>query len=285
MSNAILAYGNRADGALLSGGSWQPTLPLTNLQNRRLAKTARSISLDLAATQFDADLGQSRLVRVIALVAHNASLGALYRIRFSAVADFASTAHDTGWQPFWGVVYPFGSLPWGAPNWWTGQYSAEEVAASNATEVTILPRSLPGRYLRVEIDDAANADGYIEIGRLFIADGWQPVRNIIYGASLQWEPRTTVQEALSGAEYFDERQPARVAKVQLDAMTEAEAMSRAFEIQRSVGVSGEVLFVWDPDDTTHALRRQYLARLRALSAIENPGPDRWRTPFEIKELL
>ena len=151
--------------------------------------------------------------------------------------------------------------------------------------MVILPRSLPGQYVRVEIDDATNADGYIEAGRLFVADGWQPVRNITYGSSLQWEARTTVQESLSGAEYFDERQPTRVAKVSLDAMTEAEAMGRAFEIQRSVGISGEVLFIWDPADTTHAIRRQYLARLRALSAIENPGPDRWRTPFEIKELL
>jgi len=121
MSNAILAYGNRADAATLSGGNWQPSLPLTNLQNRRLAKTARSTSLALANTKFDADLGQNRLVRVIALVAHNASLAALYRVRLSAVADFATTAHDTGWLPFWSVVYPFGGLPWGAPNWWTGQ--------------------------------------------------------------------------------------------------------------------------------------------------------------------
>ena len=285
MANAIIAYGNQIDSATFSGGSWLTTLPLTNIRDRRLGKVARSSSAAEVHTTFDIDLTGTRLLRVIALVAHNFSTAATYRIRTSATADFAAAVSDSGWVDVWPVVYPFGTLPWGSPNFWTGKYSEDEIAGYTASLVYILSSTISARYIRVEISDTSNAAGYVQIGRVFAGDGWQPVRNIVYGASLAWESRTTVQESLSGAEYFDERRSFRVARFELPVMSQAEAMANAFEIQRSAGVNKEVLFVWDPDDTVHALRRQFLGRLRTLSAIENPGPDRWRSPFEIKELL
>lgn len=216
---------------------------------------------------------------------HNLSIAAQYRISLSLVPDFASTVADSGWKSVWPTVYPFGTLPWGASNWWTGKYPADQIEAYTGTLVFILSTPVNARYIRVELNDTANAAGYVQAGRVFAADGWQPVRNMVYGASLAWESRTEVQESLSGAEYFNLRTPVRVARFALDAMGQDEAMAGAFEIQRAMGVNDELLFIWDPDDTTHALRRQFLCRLRALSPIENPGPDRWKAPFEVKELL
>lgn len=285
MTNAVIAYGNQADVAALSGGSWTSSLPLANLQDRRLGRVARTSNLLTASTKFDADFGGTRLFRTIALVNHNLSLSAQYRIRLSTAADFSTSVADTGWLGVWPTVYPLGSLPWGSPSWWSGRYSAEEVAGYTGALIYVLPTSTNARYLRVEFNDAGNADGYLDLGRLFAADGWQPTRNMVYGASLAWEDPSEIQEALSGAEYFNERSKRRVARFGLEAMTENEALARAFDVQHQVGVTKEVLFVWDPGDSTHSLRRRFLGRLRTLSAIENPGPDRWRTPFEIKELL
>jgi hypothetical protein len=285
MANAVLAYGNLIDGANLYSGAWQAALPLNNLKDRRLGRLARSASTALSDTRFDIDFGGTRLVRVVALVNHNLSAGALYRIQLSMVPDFATNVVDSGWKSVWPTVYPFGALPWGAPNWWTAKYPSDQIEAYTATLVFILSRSTNARYIRVELNDTTNADGFVEAGRAFAADGWQPVRNMVYGASLAWESRTEVQEALSGAEYFNVRTPVRVARFALDAMGEAEAMANAFEIQRAMGVDDELLFIWDPTDTAHALRRQFLCRMRTLSPIENPGPDRWKAPFEVKELL
>ncbi len=285
MANAVLAYGNLIEAAGLYGGSWQGALPLSNLKDRRLGRLARSASTGPADTQFDADFGGARLFRVIALVNHNLSVAARYRIRLSTSVDFAAPVADSGWRDVWPTVYPFGTLPWGAANWWTGKYPADQIEAYTGTLVYILSAPTSGRFIRLELRDTGNADGFVQAGRMFAADGWQPVRNMIYGASLAWESRTEVQEALSGAEYFNVRTPVRVARFALDAMGQGEAMASAFEIQRSMGVDDELLFIWDPDDTTHALRRQFLCRMRALSPIENPGPDRWKAPFEVKELL
>ena len=285
MSNMILAYGNLADQAELSGGGWLPDLPITNIQDRRLEVVARSISPAPVHTQFDGAFLTPRLIKVVALVNHTFGSLAKRRIRLSSTPDFSDVVADSGWGDVWPTVYPFGTLPWGSPSWWTGKYSPDQIASYNGTLVWILPNSVNARFIRVEVDDQNNPAGYVQFGRLFLADGWQPVRNMTYGASLAWEDRSEVQEALSGAEYFDERGARRVVKFQLPGMSEAEAMAQAFDIQQGVGITKEVLFVWDPDDTVHAIRRQFLGRLRTLSPIENPGPDRWRSPFEVQELL
>jgi len=285
MANALLAHGNRIESATLSGGSWLPAMPLTNLQDRRLGYLARSSSPAAAHTKFDVDFGGTRLFRVIALVNHNLSSTATYRIRLGLDPTFATTAGDSGTRDVWPVLFPFGTVPWGSPSWWTGRISAEEASSYTGTLVFILPQSTNARYIRVEITDESNVDGYVQVGRMFAADAWQPTRNMVYGASIGWEPRTEVQAALSGAEYFNEKPSIRVVKFELPAMTEDEAMALAFELQRSAGTSKEVLFVWDPDDTFHAVRRQFLGRLSTLSLIENSGINRWKTPFEIQELL
>lgn len=285
MANAILAYGNLIDAALMYGGGWRPAMPLTNLQDRRLGKLARSATAAAADTWFDADFGGPRLFRVVALVNHNLTVAARYRIRLSLNLDLSAPVADSGWQDVWPTVYPFAALPWGAPNWWTGKYPADQIEAYTGTLVFVLSNPVNARFIRIELSDPTNPEGCVEAGRMFAADGWQPVRNMSYGATLAWEARTEVQEALSGAEYFNARTPVRVARFGLEAMSEAEAMTNAFEIQRSMGVGDELLFIWDPEDTTHALRRQFLCRMRTLSPIENPGPNRWKAPFEVKELL
>jgi hypothetical protein len=81
MSNILLAYGNKATGATLSGGQWESLLPLDNLKNGRLGKVARSSTQGPSATQFRFDLAANCTLRALALVNHNLSTGALWRAR------------------------------------------------------------------------------------------------------------------------------------------------------------------------------------------------------------
>jgi hypothetical protein len=287
MANAILAHTNRADEATLTGGSWLAALPLANLKDRRLSKVARSTSLDLSATQFELDIGPQRLVRAVALVNHNLSLTALYRVTASELPDFSVLEDDSGWREVWPPVYPTLGLPWEAPNWWSGRYLPEEIEGYTWTLVYILSASKRARYWRIELNDEESAAGYVQIGRLFLGDGWQPLYNMSVGASLGIEVKTETQDALSGAKTFARRRPVRVARFNIKTMSEDEALAFAFEIERRCGIDREVLFLWDPDDTRHAVRRQYLGHLRQLSPVEHAVPtDRpWSKAWEIEELL
>ena len=285
MANCMLGFPNRADQSVLSGGAYFSTLPLQNLQTRVIGEVARTTNTALASTQFSIDFGRSVKVQVIALRNHNFSIAARYRIVGADVADFSTLLSDSGWADVWPVIYPFGTLEWEDDNWWSGKYTEEERAGYTTELDYLLPTAKLARYWRIEIDDVGNTAGYVQMGRLFIGPAWQPKLNMIYGASLGWETKTSVQEAKSGAEYFDIRIPYRVQRFTLDGMRQDEAFTRAFEMQRQAGIHGEILFIQNPHDTIHSLRRRFMARLRTLSPIEYPYFHINSAAFELKELL
>lgn len=281
----MMGFPNRCDAAVLSGGAWMAGLPRANLQNRILGKVARSTDAAPASTIVNIDLGSAKNTRIVALANHNISLGGKYRLRGGADNTFAATLVDTGWADVWPVVYPESTLEWEDENWWDGKYTEEQIAGYTTLLNIILAVPIVARYWRLEIDDADNAAGYVQAGRLFIGPAWQPQLNMVYGAGIGWQTGTDAQESLGGAEYFSRRTPYRVARFSLDWMSVDEGMATAFEMDRSAGIDREVLYVFDPNDTVHALRRQFLARLRALSPVEYPYFNITKKAYEIKELL
>ena len=86
MANITLGWNNRTDSGTLSGGSWQSTLPLSNLQTRQVQKVARTLDAAVASTQFLIDLGQARTIGALALVVHNISVTGEVRITGSDTA-------------------------------------------------------------------------------------------------------------------------------------------------------------------------------------------------------
>lgn len=82
-NNIFLAWQNRTDEGILSGGSWLAGLPLSNLQNRQVQKVTRSANVALASTQFNMDLQAARAIGVLALVVHNISVFGKVRVTAS----------------------------------------------------------------------------------------------------------------------------------------------------------------------------------------------------------
>lgn len=285
MENLILAFPNRIDECTLSSGSWSSTLPLANIQDRIIRRVARTTNANLTSTKFDAALTKNRPVKLIALVNHNLTIIAKYRVRISTVADFATTVHDTGWLEVWPSVWPFGYVEWGSDNWWKGTLSSEERQGYISNLIVYLPYNINGRYIRIELDDTTNAAGYIEIGRVVIAPGWEPQTNYNFGATLQYEDVTEVEASLSQVEYFNQKIKRRTTKLELEWLTPDEAYTYIFEMQRQLGISGEVFFIPDLDDSRNLIRRAYLGRMKQLSPIEYPRYSFYKHGFEIKEVV
>ncbi len=85
MSNCIFAWPMYGDpgylfSPVLSGGSWLTANPLTNLQDRRLARVARSSSTANNDTLFSIDLQTDRQVGVVALPKHTISQAGRARV-------------------------------------------------------------------------------------------------------------------------------------------------------------------------------------------------------------
>lgn len=286
MANALIAYANRADDGTLSGGSWIATLPLTNLQQRTYGRVARSTNAALTSTKFALDLGAGKLSRTVALANHNFSLEAKVRVRCGNDATMATLVeYDSGWVSAWPAVYDTIDLPWEHESFWPGTYSEEERSGYRWTHIVSSPTTIGFRYMLVEIDDVNNLAGFVQIGRLFVGPAWQTKVNMSIGNGIGWESSSTSEEALSGGEYFDERQVYRVTRFTTGWMMEGEAMGSAFDIQRRSNTTREVVFQYDPADTLQALRRSYMGRLRQLTPIEHPTITTYSTGWEIKELL
>lgn len=287
MANCLFAFNNRADTSAYSGGYWLANLPLTNLANPIQGVPARSVDLALTSTKFLVDIGADKIARLAALVDHNLSLTAEVRIRASDSDPTMATGvlFDSGWSEVWPSVYDSADVEWENPNFWSGQYTDEERQGYTWNFVRFGPAGFIARYWLIEIDDPDNSAGFVQVGRLFIGDAWQPSINMSYGAGIAWEDPSTVDEAMSGTEFFGERRVYRVARFTISGLGQDEAYGRAFDLQRRVGVTKEVMFIYDPDDTLHAVRRQYRGRLRQLSQIENPTLDVHSIAWEVKELL
>lgn len=286
MPNLILAYQNCADEATLTTtGVWASSLPVTNLQDRIMSNVARSAGVSAADTKIDIALPKYRKVKVVALCRHNLGTDATYRVTAYLDSAHTSLIYDSGFVAVWPAMYTTYSLEWQDDNWWGGRPALEDRQGYRWNLIHICPSTVYAPYWRIEIVDTANPDGYVEAGRLFIGDGWQPTYNRSYGSSLRYESRSAVEEALDGTEYFDKKTAPRIAQFSLDWLTPDEAMDRALEIQRLADVSGEILYIYDPSDTKNMIRRSFLARSRSLSAIEHPYLNTHKTAYELKEIL
>lgn len=284
----LIGFPNRIEGATLSGGAWVESLPLENLKDRALARIARSINLDPSSTTFTVDLGRQRAIRILALIAHNLSFSARLRIRASNDENFAETLHDRT-DDVWGALvnadWNIDDLEWENDNYWLGSYTQDETEGQTPISARILPEAVQARYWRFDILDTQNAAGFIDLGRVFIGEAFlSPPVNYGYGAGLGYEDATGIETALSGAEFFDPREPIRVFRFQLAFMDDTTGFSQALELTRRAGVWREVFVVADPSDTVFGPQRNFMGRLRVLSPLEQAMFQLNSMSFEIKEL-
>ena len=283
MSNVLLGYPNRINEATLAGGWWVAGLPLSMLKNRVYPAVARSADLVSTSTQFTISLPVSRGISLFALAAHTLSDAAQWRVTVYSDA-FTTVAQQTAWTDAWADAAS-STLEWENDNFWTMKLSAEDIARYTSLSILLLSQPAFTRWLKVEILDTTNTAGYVQIGRCLVCDAWQPRINMSYGHSLQYETDTTIEKALDGTEYFNRQRGRRVAKFTLDWLDEDEAMTRNLGMQRDVGIDGEIVLIDNPAAAGYQLERQFVGRLRQLSAIENPYYAVYKNALEIVELI
>lgn len=265
MATLKLGYDIHSDaaGATFSAGSW--TLPLSYLQDPRPSKKARSNGLSTANTKFRLDLGAVRDVAMIAITHTNLTSAALYKITWYSDA-FVTAAGNSGWL----------SIP-GYPS---DDPDAIGAAVFHLMAVTSM------RYLQVELDDASNSDGYIEVGRVIVPAVYQPFYDCGENGNNadELEPNTPRQNALGGAGYFNRRIPVRVFRFSFDALPDSEAPTLR-RIRKICNLNKQVIVIPDPDDTSNFNDRCFLATLRKLPNVSLFNASLLSTGFEAVEVV
>jgi hypothetical protein len=288
--NCVLAFPNRIDDTthnttILSGGNWVAGLPLSNLKDPRLSKVARTASLAEEDTCFDVDMGRAFRIHVIALLRHNLSLAGRFRARAYSDEEHTSLVYDSGVMRAWPVVYPPELLDWEDNNFWDGTWAAEIAENYPIFSLLVLDPKVVARYWHIDLIDTANPKGFIDIGRLIMATGWQPTFNMDWGYSLKWETQANIDRTLGGPEIIEDIASGRVARVTLSNLTDHEAMAMILDMQIQLGRSGQVFFVADPSDTLHMLRRSFLATISRPDDIVHRFYNVQANTLELKEVL
>lgn len=281
MANVIVGFNNLANNCTLSGGSWQGTLPLNNLKDRRLYKIARTTGVSETDTQFTVDFGEEKLVSVFAIVKHNFSVIATARLVASNDSGFTTILYDSSSSSVWPLAATI-NLEWEDENFWSGVPTQEQIEMFKGLSLWIVP-NIRARYWKVAISDTSNADGYLDLGRLFVSKDFSPILNASYGLGFNVIDKSTVEESLGGVEHYDEKSKVRSVDFSLDNLQQNEAFGRWYRMMLGQGNTGEVLFVYDYEDGQYTLDRSFLGRLERMNPLTTPYFDNWQSGATIIE--
>lgn len=294
MGNVLLAFPNHSDDTTrftvtFSSGAWKTAHPLDNLKDPLLYKKARSSTATLAATKFEMDLGVIRDVRIVAIPDHNFTRTATIRVRGSNTAgDFSASTvvYDSSTVDVWNILYDTSSLYWGHPSFWDGKLSDEDADGYRFGWHTVLPNIVLARYWRFDFDDTSNSDGFVQMSRIILAPGWIPESvNATFNSSLGIKDDTGIQRSEAGVKYFETREVRRTARLVFNNLEEDESLQWVHEINRKLGVSGQLYFAWDIDDDVHRLRRSFLANIVKPSPLVAASFALTNTVIDLEEVL
>lgn len=269
MANAIICEPRLSDAAVLTASASGANFPAVNLQRLHLDTVWRPSAL---ACHVTADLGAARDVRSVALIScasatvpdasaeggfrveGTASAAAQWRVRGAAAeADLESDPGcDSGWTGF-------------------RQSGARE---DHVLQVGFLwvadglnPRQY--RYWRIDFDDETNIAGFVDFGRLYIAEAppFERNRNVERGAGIGYEDPSRVNQSITGAPYAIRRAPVPYLDFAVNAGSDAETIGRALDMDRRRGISRDVLVLLDHEDAAFAAQRTVYGTMTELAPV------------------
>lgn len=274
MANIGLFFPNRCQPAVtVSGGSWLAALPAANVCDPSLAKVARSTDDATASTKIRVDFGSSRSLRAFALINHNLSAAATWRVLLGASSG-GSEVYAGTLATWVDSTFEAGLVALGMED---GEY-----LRSGRPAIVVLPAYYTARHLTVEIEDATNPDGYVQIGRVFAGGGLVPEWNPEYGLKDGWIDKSSKDESESGSEWPTARRRLKTVSFVLAALTLDEGAA-LHEMQRTLGTIDEVLYVPDVADPDATQRFGMLGTISEMSALDYPYPRHRALPLTIRE--
>lgn len=242
-SNLRILAPNALDLATLTDSpAMVATLPVTHLQDRSRARVARSVGLP-SPQYIRGTWSASQAVNGCVIWRHNLTGAATVRLKLWAGADQTGTLLKDSGAIELGDIIQWGEFVWGVDTWGAWLFQDWPVACLQMwfDQVSALSFEL-------QIEDAANTDGYMEASRVYLGKYFSPADGMSRGHKLRWEDDSTQERTDGGTLHTDAREPYRVLRIPLDWLTESERGALA-EILRAAGKSSDLFVAMYPDDT------------------------------------
>ena len=261
-------YDNKFDdveSADLVTSSADAAYPKGNLQNAFRKKPWRSTGLSSEYVKWD--FGVSEDCSHISLISHNLTTEATVTITASDNADFSSpllSATYDAWEPLFG----FGEGGFGEHGFGGYLLTGERDDLAPGALIIFSFSTIVARYWKIEFSDAANSDGYIEIGRVITGIPWEVERHFKYG----WEIISIDESNLvfsSGGQVWTDVKPKRYeVRFSFVGITNLEKYWKLVDMFRRWGKRKSILLELMPDgsDAEHFFTTFY-GRFRTIPLI------------------
>lgn len=281
-----LCWPNYISEAALSGGSWEASLPLEHVQDGIFAVRARSTDLATASTTLTATLPRQRPVGAVALAAHNLSATAEWRVRVYADAGATDLLYDSGALPAWPALYQSPDLEWEYDNFWLGTLSEEDRNEFTPLAYHVFDVQI-GRVVTIDIEDPDNTAGWVSLGRVVVANVWQPTYNAAYG--IQYSHVIDTEFEVAGdpqrTRYPAPVLPKRMVQGAFEHLNDQEAVQGMLGMQRDLGLHRELLYLPELTTTPQTWRRAFIAQNTQVDPITHPYHATYTYSFSLQEIL
>lgn len=282
MANILLCDSRISDDAALTASASPGAFPVNALQRKSDVWRPSGLTPWLIA-----DLGAAKDVRSVALVSVAArevagassqwsrkleglmSKAGTWRIRAASTEEglIAAPAYDSGVMPF-RQSGARDDMPVLVGFHW---------AADGAS-----PRVL--RWWRIDIDDTTNEAGFLDFARLFICSSLPSTYNASYGAAIGYEDASRVSADVSGGLHAVRRLPRAYLDFAVDFGNEAEMLGRALDLERQLGLSGDLLGLLDHEAAEHAAQQTVYGAFSALTPVTLPHFKIYAKRYRIRSL-
>lgn len=213
MSNVRFLYTFKTDSAAITTASEVTGLPAENVAQEFVGKVWRSTADTGQWVKFD--LGSAGKITMLAIFGHNLTSAAVVTLEANSSDDWTSPPYSK-------------ALTWNA-----------------LAIVEFLDQTY--RWWRITIEDGANPDGYIEIGRICAGEYYEPAVNVVETAKKSLVDPSTVEESDGRNEWCVERAKYRTFSVSfsdIDAAQQGELET----MFRAIGITRPLVFALDPDE-------------------------------------
>lgn len=226
-SNILIATPELSDAATVSASTELAAATAANLLLMQPTDLWQSTNL---APYLEIDLGSPVSFNLIAVLFTNMTDTSSWRIRVanSQANLTASPLHDTTMVSF---------APWTSATVQTRRHGYKYIDGGWTAQ-----------WIRIDLLDASNPDGYIQAGRLYVADGWQPSFDYTE-FSVGFIDTSTRERTVAGNTIPNQQGIIPTLDFTLDTDDEVEFYENTLAIQRLRGASQDLLVLVSPEDT------------------------------------
>ncbi len=274
--NVLFLSPEYSDDATVTAASAVASLPAANVQEQEPTKVWRSGGLASQYLVFDLGSSVTRAINAAGIGAHNLTSAATIRVRGATSIPNLTAAPGTD------------STAIGA---WPSSGKHSDRNWPHELSLVRWTNNTAYRYWRIDFTDAANPDGYFDVGRVMLNRSFQPSLNLDIENSLGFVQLGS-QEPNGWGQIFTDPKPwaQRLWNLQFSAADFDEVHDSFMELSRLRGIAGDLMVFLDPAETTRFHRWSMQALFNSVAQFRsqplfNNSKQMWGFTFPLIEKL